>query len=304
MENQLKFKRIIKLALCLWMVCSSGAAFSFGGDKREEKRWYTKQLRSFMWAVDDALSRKLTGQDITQSEESLQDLAKLISGRLVLTHKDDFEAVFLAFMQQLQAKDSKTPTSDVADKDDLYLSFQQLRDAVYRLYRVRTMPSRNPDLQLGQTLYGRHCASCHGSQGRGDGLLTENKNFPMEPRPTNFPELNRLGVRNAYSYFNTMLVGLEHSTMRSFKETLTSHELWSLAFFLLSEKMRAVDEQWKSEASKFEKLNLNLDLRFLATQSDRDFLPWLQEQSIDSPPLVLDWIRNDASFRDAIPRKI
>jgi len=306
MESPLIFKQIAWFGCLLICFLQSSILVGFGGDKREEKRWYTKQLRTFMWTVDDTLSRRLSGQDYQQNRQSLEKLGGIISERLVLTRKAEFEKLFQDFLRHLAApQDSRENNSDDSfSATEFYDSFQNLRNAIYRFYQVRTMPSQNPNQDLGERLYMRHCAQCHGAKGRGDGVLTENPNFPMDPKPTDFVQLNQLGVRNAFSYFNTMIVGLDDSAMRSFKNTLTSHELWSLAFYLLAGDMRPVENTWELRQEDFEKLKLNLDLQFLAAQSDRDFLKWLEENEHSPSHVVLDWIRNGASFGNAIPRKI
>lgn len=307
MANRFVFSRLSYFTgLTLLLLVQSSLLFAYGGDKREQKRWYTKQLRLFMWSIDDALSRQLSGQDVQASREAIEKLAATIGERLVSTRQDQFQKAVQEFLAHLpdQKVDKGSDSKLQPEPDGLYLSFQKLRDSVYQLYRVRNVPSQNPDLELGRKQYLSHCASCHGDRGRGDGVLTKNPDLPMKPMPTDFVALNRLGVRNAFSYFNTMLVGLDHSTMRSFSDTLTSHEMWSIAFYLLSHDMRAAHTKWSSEARQFKNLNLNLDLGFLATQSDQDLKKWAKENSVTSADSFLDWIRNDASFRSAIPRKI
>lgn len=272
-------------------------ASAFGGDRRAENRWYTEQLRNFMWQMDLAVSQRLQGAETAANVKRLQELGKIVRERLVLTRQEEFDLALAQFVRHLDS-DNQDPVDSL-----IYNDFQRLRDAVYRLFRVRTLPSQNPNRELAERLYVQHCAACHGESGRGDGILAKNPSAPMVPAPTNFIDLNNLGVRNAFSYFNSMFAGTENSSMRAFNETLTSHEIWSLAFFLLSDTMRERDQAVSSESSN-QTPKVDLDLQALSTQSDRDFLSKLGELSEDSSHAKLDWIRNRATFRGAIPRKL
>src|SRR5688500_15868701 len=46
---------------------------------------------------------------------------------------------------------------------------------------VGSSPAASPDLEQGRTIYERHCADCHGPEGRGDGQRATS----LSPRPGN-----------------------------------------------------------------------------------------------------------------------
>lgn len=97
-------------------------------------------------------------------------------------------------------------------------------------FRLVASPSQTPQLDVGRQAYAMHCASCHGPTGKGDGPLAS-KGRPMIPPPTDFTgESARL--ISPYRSFNALITGKDGTTMGSYEELLSTHEMWSLAFYL------------------------------------------------------------------------
>ena len=103
----------------------------------------------------------------------------------------------------------------------------KLRWAIVGAYKLKLAPRGAPDLARGKALYRRHCAACHGAQGRGDGPAAGG----LEPSPSNFHDLERMAQRSAYGLYNTITLGVDGTSMASFKR-LREDDRWALAFFI------------------------------------------------------------------------
>jgi len=73
------------------------------------------------------------------------------------------------------------------------------------------VPRLASDPAQGARLYAQHCATCHGVQGRGDGLLAKG----MEPAPGDFHDEARMRQRSLYGPYNAITVGVGGTPMRA-----------------------------------------------------------------------------------------
>lgn len=119
---------------------------------------------------------------------------------------------------------------------------QKAYDALMAKWRLEN-PDWDRRLKDGETLYNRHCAACHGDEGRGNG---DGAQF-MLIRPRDF-------TRALYRYrsvsggmpldgdlYRSLYRGLPGSSMPSWKE-LNSNELWLLVDYVKS--FRESTEDW------------------------------------------------------------
>ncbi|MDF0677385.1 MAG: cytochrome c/FTR1 family iron permease [Nitrospira sp.] len=102
----------------------------------------------------------------------------------------------------------------------------RLRMGVIQAWKLSVAPQQPPDLQQAARLFAQHCAACHGTQGRGDGLLANG----MEPAPSDLQDENRMRQRSLYGLYNTITLGVRGTPMRAFTE-LSEADRWALAFF-------------------------------------------------------------------------
>lgn len=137
----------------------------------------------------------------------------------------------------------------------------QLRQGVIQAWKLSVAPRQAPDPAAGARLFGEHCASCHGVQGKGDGPLAPG----MEPAPSDFHDEARMRQRSLYGLYNTITLGVGGTPMRAFAE-LSESERWALAFYAGS--LRASPELLaQGEAAWREGQGKAVDMRALVGQA-------------------------------------
>ncbi len=121
--------------------------------------------------------------------------------------------------QAIQAKAAPSEVAGIAaDMTEILLGSTALA----------TVPDALPSLATGERIYRKQCASCHGTEGRGDGPAAVAN---MEPAPTDFTDAERAQARSLYGLFNTITLGVEGTAMPPF-EQLPEEERWALAFYV------------------------------------------------------------------------
>lgn len=103
---------------------------------------------------------------------------------------------------------------------------ETMRENLLRAYNVSVAPRRAPDLTTATTLYESQCASCHGSDGRGNGPLAK----VLDPAPVDFHEQARQEQRSVYALYNAISLGVPGTAMQAYAQTLSEDERWALAF--------------------------------------------------------------------------
>lgn len=172
---------------------------------------------------------------------------------------------------------------DKADPAKVAEASRKLRPAIVAAYKVRIAPRAAPDLTRASGLYTQNCAACHGAQGRGDGPAAKG----LEPAPSNFHDLDRMAQRSAYGLYNTITLGVEGTSMASFKQ-LSDDQRWALAFFVANagvpaERVREGEALWKAGKAK----NAFPDLGALATLSTEE----VREKHGEAGARVQDYLR-------------
>jgi high-affinity iron transporter len=103
----------------------------------------------------------------------------------------------------------------------------EISAGVIRAYQVSVAPPRAPDLKAAATLFAARCAACHGAEGRGDGPAARG----LDPAPTNFHDVERLGRRSAFTTYSTITLGVAGTAMAAFGD-LTDDQRWGLALLV------------------------------------------------------------------------
>lgn len=105
----------------------------------------------------------------------------------------------------------------------------ELRRGVIGAYQIAIAPKRAPNLSGAARLYASQCAACHGVAGKGDGILAKG----MEPAPSDFHDLARMGQRSVHGLYSTISLGVTGTPMTGFTQ-LSEEDRWALAFYVAS----------------------------------------------------------------------
>lgn len=116
---------------------------------------------------------------------------------------------------------------DKKDKDNISSLALHTKNKILQLGLLKSTPNSYPSLTKGALIYQSNCISCHGDQGKGDGVLGKGLN----PAPSNFhkAKLSPLGA------YNVIKLGIEGTEMASYNH-LSEDDLWNLSFYLLTLK--------------------------------------------------------------------
>ncbi len=153
--------------------------------------------------------------------KEMTDFASQVATRIAALPENPVKKKLFSDAETLQSLISaKSPPAQVA------AASAKLRWAIVETYKLKLAPRAAPDLARGKALYAQHCAACHGATGKGDGLAAKG----LEPAPSNFHDLERMAQRSAYGLYNTITLGVDGTSMASFKQ-LPEEDRWALAFF-------------------------------------------------------------------------
>ncbi len=158
---------------------------------------------------------------------------------------------------------------------------------ILKAYPFPTSPTSAPDLVKGANLFQSRCASCHGSQGRGDGPLAAK----LEPRPTVLTEPSRARERSLFSLYQIISNGVDGTAMASFG-SLPDDERWALAFFVgtlpySNSTKSAGENHWQTSIEARQALP---DLDALAQTSERALADRLGD---DPAAAITAFLRNE-----------
>jgi high-affinity iron transporter len=90
------------------------------------------------------------------------------------------------------------------------------------------LPTRPVDLAAGALLYARHCASCHGPRGMGDGAAARG----MEPPPPPLGSAAVMGDVPPALVYRIIAVGIAGTPMAGWADQLSADERWSIVAWL------------------------------------------------------------------------
>lgn len=138
----------------------------------------------------------------------------------------------------------------LAPPEEITAIASELSAGIIAAYGVKVAPARAPVLGSASALFRTACASCHGSEGRGDGPLAAE----LKPRPMDFHDSARQSQRSVYSLYSTISAGVEGTAMRGFKE-LSEQDRWALAFYVSGflhpeNKVQEGQRLWEQGASR------------------------------------------------------
>lgn len=179
------------------------------------------------------------------------------------------QSSLLEDLQELkQFINEKQPEARVSDLS------RQIRNALLDITGIQTAPQHWPNHEQGKALFANNCASCHGAEGNGDGVLSDG----LDPAPTNFHDTELMLQVSPYQAYNTIKLGVTGTSMRAFPE-LSEDDLWDLAFYIKGLRFQEKDQDLAVLRSEFDQLYPKLSLKDVATHSDEELIAMLSETS-------------------------
>ena len=90
--------------------------------------------------------------------------------------------------------------------------------------------SDEASIAAGQTLYGTHCVTCHGTKGAGDGAQAPK----FTPRPSNLADAEWKHGPTDGEIFTVIRNGVPKTSMLSFAKKMTERQTWDLVNYVRS----------------------------------------------------------------------
>jgi mono/diheme cytochrome c family protein len=90
-------------------------------------------------------------------------------------------------------------------------------------------PVAPPELELGRTIYERHCADCHGPEGRGDGKQA----ISLSPRPGNLISA-QTSAKSDQDLLTIIANGRPRTAMTGWSERLSDEEQRAVLAYIRS----------------------------------------------------------------------
>ena len=89
------------------------------------------------------------------------------------------------------------------------------------------VPTETPSLSLGQSVYQKNCAGCHGVAGRGDGPQAA----ALSPPPSNLTDATALAGSSPLDFYRRITVGTAGTSMPPYEHLLSSEDRWAAALY-------------------------------------------------------------------------
>jgi mono/diheme cytochrome c family protein len=94
-------------------------------------------------------------------------------------------------------------------------------------------PSTPESVANGAKTYSRYCMSCHGKEGKGDGLAGAR----LEPKPSNLTDAEWKHGASDGEIFAVIHDGAKNTPMKAFGSRLTEKEIWDVVNYVRTLKM-------------------------------------------------------------------
>lgn len=119
--------------------------------------------------------------------------------------------------------------------DEISLIANSVKTKILKEFNLLTYPQSQIDLVRGEQLFVKNCMGCHGENGYGDGEA----GVELEPKPTNFHDLDRMQNVSPYGAFNTITLGVNGTGMGP-HDYLSEEDRWSLAYYITSFRFKNI----------------------------------------------------------------
>jgi high-affinity iron transporter len=158
---------------------------------------------------------------------------------------------------------------------------REIQKNAIKISGIALSPSSWPDYDKAAKLFQAKCISCHGVDGRGDGP----DGVDLDPKPSNFHDMDRAPIVSPFAAFNTIRLGVPGTGMMAFSD-LSDEEIWSLAFYVNTFRF---GKPVKSREALSDKVSNEELLGKAASSNDEQLTEYLN--TVDSSPGLLEKIR-------------
>lgn len=246
-------KKSFKVWLSVFFVAFSVTVFALSPAKENEQARMMVHLLDYI-SVDYGMAVQ-EGKVISTAEYAEM---KEFVGSIQNVSQDapaSMQSDILLLADLINNKASQNKVSSVASS---------LKHAAITHYALEIAPKRWPKIENGKQLFAVQCQSCHGAKGLGNGQLATG----LEPKPTNFHNPDKANGLSPFQAYNTIRLGVEGTSMRSFNE-LSDDEVWDLAFYVLS--LPHADANVNMEIAK-ENIKEEATLEMLASKNNIELM--------------------------------
>lgn len=141
---------------------------------------------------------------------------------------------------------------EVAPVDSSAAAQQVLAEAEVDVSGITEPWLENEDMvKHGKKVFKAACVSCHGTEGKGDGIA----GTALNPKPRNLVEGKWKKGGSSLELFNTLQVGIAGGSMQGYKDSLSAKDRWALVQYIRSITENKVADNASELTSKAPALN-------------------------------------------------
>ena len=148
-------------------------------------------------------------------------------GTFLESAKKVSEATKQSFKNEMSSLITEFKIAPSNKSDALFNRLVQFRTNLLKLSGNLPLPAIKPSLKKDKETFQRHCASCHGVKGQGDGPLARRIKVKM----LDWSKTESFHNINVSMHYNWLLGG-KGKMMPSFREVLDAHDFWSVLFYV------------------------------------------------------------------------
>jgi mono/diheme cytochrome c family protein len=208
----------------MWMLLFVVCGQTYARDSASMRENKAVVLRDLLLQLDISYLRCVTNCDVTKMDEKIQNL--WIQLRNFIPESKRLDSIF-----QKKATPGKWREARLALEDELSLTL---------------MPASMLSQERGKALFDRHCSSCHGTTGNGDGVLASRMSqFKMKLNENHYAD--HLSPTMVY---NMILTGIPGVPMYSFKDQVSDSDMWNISFYTQSLALPEINVALTSSGDK------------------------------------------------------